>query len=90
MSVEDGLPGFLDELDDPVGVGCVGVVAVIPHGRRRWSSILSNVLVKVAPVWVVCRIESLSGGFSFIVAVLLGDSIAKLLTEVSGVENGLS
>ena len=90
MSVEDGLPGFLDELDDPVGVGCVGVVAVIPHGRRRWSSILSNVLVQVAPVWVVCGIESLSCSFGLIVAVLLSDSIAKLLTEISGVEKGLS
>ena len=32
VSVEDRLPGFLDELDDPVGVGSVGVVALIPHG----------------------------------------------------------
>ena len=45
VSVEHGMPGFLDKLDDPVGVGGVRVVAFVPHGGRRWCSILPDVLI---------------------------------------------
>ena len=40
-------------------------------------------------MWVVFRVESLSGRFSFIVTVLLRDLVAKFLAEVYGIENEL-
>ena len=75
VSVEDGLPSFLDELDNPVGVGGVGVVALVPHGSGRWCSILPYVLIKVSTVWVVLWIKSLSYRFSFVVSLLLRDTV---------------
>ena len=76
VSVEDGLPSFLDELDNPVGVGGIRVGALIPHGGRRWRPILPDVLVQVATVWIIFWVESLSCSFSFVVAGLLSNVVA--------------
>ena len=45
VSVEDGLPSFLDKLNDPVGVGGVRVVALVLHGGRGWCSVFPYVLI---------------------------------------------
>ena len=87
VSVEDGLPGFLDELDNPVGVGGVRVVAFVPHGGRRWCSILPDVLIQVATVWVIFRVESLSCSFGFVVADLLSNVISQAVAHLFSIQN---
>ena len=82
VSVEDGLPGFLDELDNPVGVGGVRVGALVPHGGRRWCSILPDVLIQVATVWVIFRVESLSCSFGFVVADLLSNVVSQVVAQL--------
>ena len=71
VSVKDRLPGFFNKLDDPVGVGGVGVVAFVPHSSGRRRTILPYVLVKVSSMRVVFGIKPLFGSFSLVVAVLL-------------------
>ena len=90
VSVENGLPGFLDKLDDPVGVGGVRVVAFVPHGGRRWCSILPDVLIQVATVWVIFRVESLSCCFGFVIADLLSNTIPQVVAQVFSIQNVLS
>ena len=89
VSVKDGLPGFLDELDNPVGVGGVRVGALVPHGGRRWCSILPDVLIQVATMWVVLRVESLSCCFGFVVAGLLSNTISQVVAQIFGIQNDL-
>ena len=78
-----------EEEDDLFGSISVGAVAVVPHRSRRWCSILPYVLVKVPTMWIVFRVESLSGCFGFVVADLLSNMIAQVVAQIFGIQNDL-
>ena len=46
VSVGDGLPSLFNELDNPVGVGSIGVVALVPHRGCRWCPFLPDMLIQ--------------------------------------------